>query len=221
MNELIPEWGKSLKKTRHASGASWESEGFDTKVRRVCRPCNNGWMSDMERSTMPLLTPMMLGRRTTPLSADEQKQIGIWGYKTGIMLALAYKEDEQWVPPGDYRFFYEHRRPPDGTWIWLATLDVRYGDELRLGWSHPEKLEFHTPDGRRHYPDGYRLSFSGVALVFQIVKDPHGAKLDRPKQFRDFWTRVRPISKGQWPPAGHLRTVDLDQVTLGRFIPVV
>lgn len=72
--------------------------------------------------------------------------------------------------------------------------------EAQVGWAKPERLDFSRPDGPV-LAHGYRLSFSVISLICQIVRDPFGGKFARPRAFRDVWVRVQPISKGEWPPA--------------------
>ena len=44
-------------KIRTKSGNAWTK-----KIRVVCETCNNGWMSQLEASAKPLLTPLIAGR---------------------------------------------------------------------------------------------------------------------------------------------------------------
>jgi len=200
-------------------GGSWTTSGFDLQVRQVCATCNNTWMSELEDSSRDLLVPLVRGERTWPLAAQEQVRLSAWGYKTGTMLALALPQDERWVPPEHYRRFGDTGKPPDGTTIWIAGLvpTLAGGTDFKAGWSKPERLDFRKRDGTldRH---GYRLSFSIAHLVFQVVFEPYGNKLDRPRATRDIWTRIRPISKGEWPPGRWLNLDELERLAEGRFI---
>lgn len=178
----------------------WSNSGFDIQVRQVCRECNQTWMSDMEASTKDLLEPLLLGSRTRLLSIPEQKRIATWVYKTAIMLALAHPKEDHFVPPADYRFFYEHRRPPNGTFIWLAAVATNIDGQIySAGFSRPQRLDF-TKHGVPVEGHGYRIPFSVLSLVAEVIRDPHGGKLMKPREFSDIWTRVRPISSGDWPP---------------------
>jgi hypothetical protein len=42
----------------------------------------------------------------------------------------------------------------------------------------------------------------------------------RPREMRDIWTRIRPVSKGEWPPGRWLVVDDLATLAGGRFIPM-
>lgn len=184
-----------------ATRAGWEADGYDLKVRQVCKTCNETWMSILEARTRELLTPLILGTRSASLSVPEQKKVAVWGYKTAIMAALAYPEEERFVPAEDYRYFYEHRTPPNGTWVWIGALAADLGgNSYSAGFSRSQKLDFWKADGSPVQGHGYRISISVVSLVFEVMRDPHGSRITREYDDGEIWTRIRPISKGQWPP---------------------
>ena len=57
---------------------------------RICRECNNGWMSDLENEIRPLLIDLMSGQRTLhALSAQERLLVGRWTAKTAFVLSNA------------------------------------------------------------------------------------------------------------------------------------
>jgi hypothetical protein len=174
-------------------------------------------MSELESKCRPLITELATDARTTPLSHAEQIRASAWLYKTAIMLALAYPPEDHYVLADDYHYFYEHRRPPHGTTIWIAAL-VQTEDVFRVGWSQPERLDFtRATDGTPIEPPGYRLSLSVLALICQIVRDPHGGTFERPHEFRDVWARVMPISKGSWPPERRIPSKEIEDVARGRI----
>jgi hypothetical protein len=217
LSKVVPGEGPMIN-TRDGGAKSWRAGGFDHQVRQVCGGCNHGWMSDLEGGSKALVTELILDRRTAPLSTTEQIKLSTWLYKTGIMIALAYPEESRFVLADDYRFFYEHRKPPDGTSVWISALAFEPGEQIQVGWGKPERLDFsRAADGTAIEPHGYRLSFSVVTLVCQIMRDPHQGKFDRPREFRDVWTRIRPISKGIWPPGRRLAAAGLEDVAGGRI----
>jgi hypothetical protein len=60
---------------------------------RICRSCNNGWMSNLESEAMPLLLPLIRGDRlVSELSAEEARQIAVWATKTVLALSAAVQE---------------------------------------------------------------------------------------------------------------------------------
>jgi hypothetical protein len=218
LSEVVPGEGQMLN-TRDSGAKTWQTNGFDHQVRQVCANCNQTWMSDLEGTSKELVTELILDKRTAPLSAGEQIKLSTWLYKTGVMIALAYPAESRFVPSEDYRFFYAHRKPPDGTSVWIAALAFEPGERIQVAWGRPERLDYTRLDGTPVDPHGYRLSFSIVSLVCQIIGDPHEGKFDRPREFRDVWTRIRPISKGGWPPGRRLAAAGIEDVAGGRIFP--
>ncbi len=56
----------------------------------VCLDCNNGWMSNLERRSKPVLLPLSKGDRSVlDLSHSEQRTISHWSVKTALVLHAA------------------------------------------------------------------------------------------------------------------------------------
>jgi hypothetical protein len=215
---LIPGAGAFTHRRENPQPVTWRASGFDVLVRQVCKTCNEGWMSELETRSKDLISELVLDTRSAPLGHAEQIAVATWIFKTSTMLALAYPEEHHHVPLEDYRFFYEHRKPPDGTTIFIASLyvDANEGDQVYVGWTKPERLDY----GRRGVvlePHGYRLSLSVFLLIAQVLRDPHGGRFERPRAYRDVWTRVRPISKGNWPPGRRIPHSQLEDVADGKL----
>lgn len=57
---------------------------------QICKECNNGWMSNLELSVMPILKPLMLGKTTIiQLNDNERQIISRWTAKTAFALNSA------------------------------------------------------------------------------------------------------------------------------------
>src|SRR5712691_7894058 len=56
-----------------------------TKARVVCKRCNNGWMSRLEKKAKPILIPLIRGEKKT-LDKESQKIVAAWIAKT-VMVA--------------------------------------------------------------------------------------------------------------------------------------
>lgn len=57
---------------------------IDFQVKRVCGPCNHGWMSELESRAQPLLTRIFNGSTTT-LTPAHQLLLATWATKTAIV----------------------------------------------------------------------------------------------------------------------------------------
>jgi hypothetical protein len=68
---------------------------------RVCKECNNGWMSSLEHHVRSLLIDLMSGQRTLhALSAEERLLLARWTVKTAFVLSNAAPLDA--VVPEDH-----------------------------------------------------------------------------------------------------------------------
>lgn len=57
----------------------------DQILRRVCGPCNSGWMSDLEVEVRPLLEPLIAGE-VLAVSAEDKELLRRWALKTAAVL---------------------------------------------------------------------------------------------------------------------------------------
>jgi hypothetical protein len=74
--------GALLKQRTHATQSFVEG--------RVCKQCNNGWLSDLENQARPFLTDLMSGQRTLhALSGEERLLLARWTAKTAFVLSNA------------------------------------------------------------------------------------------------------------------------------------
>ena len=89
-------------------------------VKSVCKPCNHGWMSDLETESRPILSPMMHDL-IAPLDDQQRHVIAKWMAKTAMVLGSA--------TAGRKPIFYgkeecENLRSnsaiPDHTLVWLG-----------------------------------------------------------------------------------------------------
>ena len=206
--------------TRADGARAWEPGGFDVKVRQVCRGCNNGWMSELENYSKSLVSDLATGSRNAELTHAEQTKLAAWLYKTAIMLALAYPSENRYVPREDYRFFFRHRKPPDGTTIFIAAIAPETHDRARtqIGWAAPERLDFHRSDGTLMDAHGYRISLSIFSLISQVLRDPNRGTFARPRRFADAWTCILPLSEGRWPPGLFFDAAGLEDIAGGRIL---
>jgi hypothetical protein len=128
------------------------------------------------------------------------------------MLALTQPEENQYIPPMEYAYLYEHRKPPPGVYVWLAAYLWGREPQIRVGWSKPQKLVFETSKGRRH---GYVLAFNVGALVFQVFSDPWVGEFGPIGERRED-TFIRawpvPITASTWPPSRRLSEAGLDEL---------
>jgi hypothetical protein len=62
----------------------WEGAPAALTVRRVCRACNNGWMSELETLAQPIVTPLVFGESMT-LDIEQQISVATWAIKASML----------------------------------------------------------------------------------------------------------------------------------------
>jgi hypothetical protein len=162
---------------------------------RVCSGCNNGWMSELEDSSKPILVDLIRGRRRiAQLDSDESLLVGRWAVKTAYTLNSSSNFPIK-VPESHLRSLFEHRsRLP---WaVAVVGAEVRFTD---FAWFQSTVWMLCGPDNltlniaplmnTRSYKIG--LHFGGLILVT--------AWHSIPKWLMMFWSGVQ---TGVWPWKG-------------------
>ncbi|RDI21705.1 hypothetical protein [Lentzea flaviverrucosa] len=173
----IPAWiGRELNTTSEpvghryegfpGSGISreWTAKCIDIKVKKICKTCNNGWMSRLEKEAEPVLTPLIQGT-SRAVTTVECKLITRWFLKTMLMLELAgdrtqrvaLPTHEDWVRAGhlppDVALWLGAARRPSGTATGGRLVNVRLGEREGPGWlfalvvGHLVLVAFGAPEG--------------------------------------------------------------------------
>jgi hypothetical protein len=93
---------------------------FGHEARVVCKPCNEGWMNDLEGAVEPILVPLMLGEGRL-LREAELRALAFWTFKTASMLACLGPKYAH-LPADHYRWAYRRRRPPETAQAWMVNV---------------------------------------------------------------------------------------------------
>lgn len=90
---------------------------FTEIVRRACRDCNSGWMSDKETAVKPILLPLLWGQ-SRQLTTVEQRTLGDWCALVAVLACFLRPA----IPiPSEYlTSYYELRHPPEMTTVLAA-----------------------------------------------------------------------------------------------------
>lgn len=224
-DEVLPgaEFGKSRFETdpstmqRRQVGRKWGGPQLDLKVKRVCKPCNNHWMSDIETGAIPYLKPMIRGEQ---VSLDEEARdiVATWAFLRAVMAEYTHP-DQIAVPEAHRRWLYKERRPPrQGVYVWLAG----YVGEQWAGFYQQVPLATHKrPIGSGYRPghmNAYGVTFAIYKLVFQIfgaTTSPKGGDLRHSGPLGEVTCRIWPNGSGGVAPSPKL--VRFDDVGLADF----
>ncbi|MHB8243146.1 MAG: hypothetical protein ACYDHN_14300 [Solirubrobacteraceae bacterium] len=191
---------------------------FQQKVRVVCRPCNEGWMSSLEVAVKDFLGPMLLEGQPTSLSRDEQRALATWTIMTAMMMDHLHPT-ELVVPDVQFSEFYAAKAPLAGHLVWVGFRE-RLDDETErelLGSVYAQSLgEFfvtpevatHTEQWQREGRNVYRITFAIGHVAFQIFGHNLLTEMqvqvppDAPVHIIDAGTE--PV---EWPPAKPIESI--------------
>jgi hypothetical protein len=194
-------------------------DNMGVTVNAVCRPCNEGWMEQLETDVRPLLTPMIRDGAQTELTRTQQATLARWVIKTTMVFEFTNN-----APP----FYSAEERAtvrtggiPGGTLMWMA----RYEGATFVSTAVAKGLSYDVSvEGNTTRQPGSALTLSAGRFVVQVlsVRPPEGLPglwVPMPKGFADHVVLLWPSSEGpRWPPATPLRDAELDGF-MSRFAP--
>jgi hypothetical protein len=154
-------------------------EPFQSKVKVVCEPCNNGWMSGLETRTKPVLGPMIIGQEQM-LRTRDQRLLAFWAVKTALMVEHLVVPAARVIPESAYRALYEAGQP-DPRQLVLLSHRTHTGPGTRLVHSIKQRINHleMTPEVADANRDAigrwleagecmYRITFAVGAVVFLV-----------------------------------------------------
>ncbi len=92
---------------------------FDQTVNRFCMDCNTGWMSGLEDTVGPILTPLIEDQPRS-LDALEQERIAVWATKSVLAFGPTNQRKVEIAPAEIYRWFGDRKAPLPGSLVWLG-----------------------------------------------------------------------------------------------------
>src|SRR5208337_3743580 len=91
----------------------------EVKIKAVCQPCNNGWMSGLETENKSLIGGL-LNDRPLPLDTSQQRSLARWTLKTAMVLDGVTKERNRFYTRSECENLYLKSVIPDRTTIWVG-----------------------------------------------------------------------------------------------------
>jgi hypothetical protein len=142
----------------------WRARAYDRQARIVCKDCNTGWMSEMERAVSRLLDPAALVGRL--LGRAEQTLLATWAMKTALTMNAAQPPDQRTIPVETARLFGRSIESPAGTYIWIASY-TGSKDQIPAYAGLGIDLD-DRQDNRRGWRDLSIITFVVGPFVFQV-----------------------------------------------------
>jgi hypothetical protein len=186
---------------------------------RVCRECNNGFLSRLEAAAKPLLRPMMLAELPTPitLDADGQRTLATWAVKTALLLELAWRQHYPDARPvlgyeasdTEFAWLWRKNEPPPGAFVWIGCWDCWRTTPITYEPSTaaiPAQTGSPVPGALTTFSLGY-VAFQVFSIDF-LAAEQHGAGLWNthvPEALSDalarIWPPFVPAPPVEWPTA--------------------
>jgi hypothetical protein len=107
----------------------WGGDPRSRRLQIVCRPCNNHWMSDLQKAAKPILISMIAGKSTKPvvLNLQRQKVLAAW-CAMSVICAEYFYPNRAAISVTDRRWLYTTKTAPNDFRIWI-------GDYERKEWA--------------------------------------------------------------------------------------
>ncbi len=170
-------------------------------TRRVCQPCNTGWMATLEERARPVLKPLIERHDVKGVSAPDAVLIATWGIKTAMTLATtAATEVAYWFPAEDCAIVRSQDRPPSNYNVFAAALAgpgpaISYAAAVAcVDVSTPNEGDVHT----------YTIQVGGIVLqsnrtTTAMPKFPGLDRIAAPSA--DEIPLFPPVPTFDWPPS--------------------
>jgi hypothetical protein len=100
--------------------SEWEKKPFREKTNFACGRCNNGWMSDLEASSRPVLERAI---RREPYTFTESDQViaAAWAFKTCLVFQASQTRAGPVAPPAHFLHIRRNRTPPPEAAVWIGS----------------------------------------------------------------------------------------------------
>lgn len=111
---------------------------------RVCRICNNGWMSDLEKEVIPFIYKLIDGELDpNHLTRQECGILARWSFKTTAVLSSSTTAPQNFVPESHAKEFYSScgQSVPENIGVFAAA-----SEEADFLWSFSPTWQVRTDD---------------------------------------------------------------------------
>ncbi|MEV3928641.1 hypothetical protein [Streptomyces sp. NPDC049944] len=200
LNQYLPPGRQRTEQARYGAGSfdkTRESTGLDFKVKKVCAPCNNGWMSQLETSSKDSLDPLITQQGLPLISLRQQRQIALWATKTAMMADQV--QIQPLLPSHQLQRMHTHRAIPGGTRVWLGSCRDRNPTVT----SHTVRVDLtgaSTPDALQ--PVGFFCPMKIGHLCIYVYFPAVDVVIQHAPEFHSSVARIWPRRSSDlpWPP---------------------
>ena len=196
--ELFPHLAKGVR--HNLPYASWDAKMFQIVLPHVCKTCNGGWLSDLEKDAKPHVLPFILGNPPNPETTDLRMALS-WFFYKAISVELGRPPEHR--PTHDwsvYRDFKASGLPPvPNCSLALGYREITTTTPTFLWWGS-QGLQFGSGQPGIPKIDGYHTA----VLIGYVVIDVFGTGLPAKVnvQHGEGFNVAWPLpARFDWPPA--------------------
>jgi hypothetical protein len=136
---------------------------IDWTIKVVCKPCNEGWMSNLEsRHAKPAMIDLILGKPVSQLTPVQGMAIARFAFKTAVITDAIRRGDEPFFAQSARQHFAKTLKIPPRIQAWFAGYEPRISGRLQPFW-------YQVSSEAGHYFKLYVCTYSIGHLVFQLV----------------------------------------------------
>jgi hypothetical protein len=177
--------------------AAFQRQGHSgsKKVRVVCKPCNEGWLSnDIENVAKSVLIPLIRGRAGI-VNHTMQRIISTWATKTA-MTAEHVDPDKSVIHQAERTWLKDNLLPPHGWHIWAVAYGASKWRDLGI-FQHLGRLKIPSVDNCPSAQHNLELTMIGMGHLMLLVISSSWARI------WDILPRIAPSHIAQlWPLSG-------------------
>lgn len=128
----------------------WNMPGIDATAKVVCKPCNEGWMSNLEnRHAKSALSDLIIGDKNLIISSEQAKAISRFAFKTAVVVDHMRRDEESFFSRTERHNFRHSLKIPKSVRVWCAGyLHMGSGNLLPFWYndyfSDKERLKLYT-----------------------------------------------------------------------------
>jgi hypothetical protein len=195
----------------------WPRLPFREDARIVCKTCNGGWMSDLEKAAQPVLE-RPIRRKASTFGTPHQTILATWALKTALVFQAS--QNVRIAPAEHFSHLRQRRTPPRQVAVWLGS-HYRARSDAGNSVFVQRPLSLESPDGRidtekrQNQPFGYLnfLAVGGISFLILGHRFANSIDVEYDGPLADalirIWPRRAPVVA--WPPR-YMMDQDLLQV---------
>jgi hypothetical protein len=140
----------------------WRSQAIDLTAKVVCKPCNEGWMSELElHHAKPALSDLIVGNKPLTLSQSRANSIALFAFKSAVIIDHM-RRGKPFFRRSLRRKFARTLTIPDNVQMWLAGFLPMGSGRFNTFYNDAST----TTGGRLKL---YVCTYSAGHFVFQVV----------------------------------------------------